>query len=443
MKKEAGGILSKGNQYKTDKYTFNEKKDNNPYLKNNKEYYLSQDNNYIMKENYYPSNSKSPNRPRLSQNQSQFVPINYEKIAGTSKKKIISNNYVSDSKHGIKSRDVSGDRTKTPTSTKNYLTNQGSKKNKSVISTNNINNNNSTMRTKNLEKNKNLINPIHSNHSKISNCEEFSYNDFYLQNSHVVSRSKSPAIRTQDSYVPSNLREQNLISSKFKNAVHNEHFLSKSHLNCKEHSDDFSINKPINYNHVDSESVFTNYRKIKKANENIFSQSAIKTDTNYNHLKENKNSHKMYSSPNTEESNSFMRSQFLSKNETEKNNKLKNNFQQSNNFSNKIYLEKKESFSLIKTMTNQYESDTNLLCSNKETTDSMKYKMTNTNSSGPTSAMHLEEVKALFEKLDPEEYHLLSINLIQSSKRVVRKHEDVNEKDNLFNTVTKCEERDL
>jgi hypothetical protein len=115
-----------------------------------------------------------------------------------------------------------------------------------------------------------------------------------------------------------------------------------------------------------------------------------------------------------------------------------------------IHLEKKDSFSLLKINSvgsglgsepNHQTADSNL---NKETSDSLKYRMTNTHSSVGNTAIHsLEEVKALFNKLDPEEYHLVSVNLIQSSKQVVRMHEHVPDRDNLFTTVTKCEERDL
>jgi hypothetical protein len=115
-----------------------------------------------------------------------------------------------------------------------------------------------------------------------------------------------------------------------------------------------------------------------------------------------------------------------------------------------IHLEKKDSFSLMKINSvgsglssepNHLTADSNL---NKETSDSNKFRMTNTHSSGGHTALHsLEEVKALFNKLDPEEYHLVSVNLITSSKQVVRMHEHTPEKDNLFTTVTMCEEKDL
>ena len=92
-------------------------------------------------------------------------------------------------------------------------------------------------------------------------------------------------------------------------------------------------------------------------------------------------------------------------------------------------------------MTSHFPADSNL---NKETSESLKSKMTNTHSTGGNSAFtQMEEVKALFQKMDPEEIHFVSINLIQSSKVVVRMHEHTQEKENLFSTVTKCDEKDL
>jgi hypothetical protein len=461
MKKESGGLLSNSNKKacikneKSFNYDINnnfskdyrEIKDTQGLVRNTRD---NPDNKY-----YTPSMSKSPTKTKLNFNQStqsQVSYVNYinsysqsqmDKTSGAKKKLVTSNNYLTDSK-SVKPRDVSGDRAKTPIPSKSYVSNSSSqaKKNKpQMTSTSNIN---VSLRNKIQDKNRYSISPGPNNPNKFLPSEDYICNDNYMGHPESNKRYKSPTL----------VKPINKISREYTDIQENsirltspkENFLSKSQLKNKNY--DTSVNNYLNFDNnlnSNSESIFTNYRKIKKQNENNFSHSIYKTETNYIPPREVVNNMK-YSTPNTEESNALLRTNFnTSKNELELSEKshLKTKTHSNNSFSNKIFLEKKESFSLNKTMTNQYESDPNLLSSNKETTDSIKYKLTNTNSSGPTSAMHLEDVKALFEKLDPEEYHLISINLIQSSKKVVRKHEDISDKDNLFSTVTKCEERDL
>ena len=345
--------------------------------------------------------------------------------------------------------------------------------------------------------NKNIkINPnqnISNNQFSSSNYPEHLQEDYLDHNLETESYLKYSQTCKKDKISPSG--KFNLTNDKEKRPKSNNNSnLMSSHTSTK--GDNIKNYNEYNYSDKlplskENDSVYTNYKKVKRSGNNENKNSNVASSNNFSNQSQgysqgqgegkNNNHNNLNINNNYSKSNFLFDSTFGRMSETSEKLKLmnmkkipqnnsqilhtdtslpvryvnSNNNRDLNNFNNftnenlkkqpskdKIYLEKKDSFSLY-----NYASETNILSNlnlNKETSESIKFKLTNTHSSGGQTAMHsLEEVKSLFNKLDPEEYHLVSVNLITSSKRVVRMHEHVPERENLFSTVTNYEERDL
>jgi hypothetical protein len=84
-----------------------------------------------------------------------------------------------------------------------------------------------------------------------------------------------------------------------------------------------------------------------------------------------------------------------------------------------------------------------ILNANKETSDSSKFKLTSSNSTGGVLNTFDEVMSLINKKIEIEEVHLISVNILQSSKKMVGLQENINDKYNLYCTVTKLDERDL
>lgn len=90
--------------------------------------------------------------------------------------------------------------------------------------------------------------------------------------------------------------------------------------------------------------------------------------------------------------------------------------------------EARESFSLLK------KAEYNQIGNPKETSDSSKMKITYANSTDEKFYSNCESI---------EETHFMILEIIRKSKNVMRTQEKIYEKENLFSTVTQCEEKEL
>lgn len=102
---------------------------------------------------------------------------------------------------------------------------------------------------------------------------------------------------------------------------------------------------------------------------------------------------------------------------------------------NKSNYETKDSF--IKS-----HNESGLFKVGKETSESHKFKINTTNTHSTTS---MDEAKLLSNKNieSIEELHLKIVNILQSSKNIMRAQEVSNEKENPYQTVTKFDEKDI
>lgn len=390
--------------------------------------------------NYISQNSKFSNSNIISDPVSKS---NYLNAQGPNQIQNQSYNYISNNYH-------SGNKNDEYLENDNYLKySQTSKKNK-VPPSGKVNVNIEKYRDRSAKSNTGNSN-LNSSQNSFKNFDEYKGNPGNLTNKSQTEDSVYTKYKQiKRTSVPSSGNNYIDYSPSTKNNGNN--YLSKNHAVYIDQSANIHENNNI-YNHSDkinsskiperleSNFSFKNYtvnpNQYKAAIQQIPIQTSGNKKTYSNTHTENSLQISKYSNHSQHETNNLNDSRILTDTSKSRQNLI-------------IHLEKKDSFSLLKINSvgsglgsehNHQTADSNL---NKETSDSLKYRMTNTHSSGGHIAIHsLEEVKAIFNKLDPEEYHLVSVNLIQSSKHVVRMHEHVPDRDNLFTTVTKCEERDL
>jgi hypothetical protein len=108
------------------------------------------------------------------------------------------------------------------------------------------------------------------------------------------------------------------------------------------------------------------------------------------------------------------------------------------NLNKKQLIESKQSFSILKS---PYVSESLAQINsknNKETTDTNKgCTNTSTNTYDEAKMIQNQGTESI------EEIHLKIVNILQASNKFIKMQEIINEKDNIFGTVHKCEEKDI